>query len=61
VLLFCIGTGTDWRKVVAVRSAQHMLMRGLIERAGSGFTLIEQGRGVLQALMICNEHRSCRR
>jgi hypothetical protein len=32
VLLFCIATDTDWRKVVAVGTAQHMLIRGLIER-----------------------------
>jgi hypothetical protein len=41
--LFCIATGTDWRKVVAVGTAQHMLIRGLIERAGSDFALTIRG------------------
>jgi hypothetical protein len=53
VLLFCIGTGTDWHKVVAVGTAQHMLIRGLIERAGSEFALTEQGRAVLEVLSMC--------
>jgi hypothetical protein len=54
VLLFCIATETDWQKVVAVGTAQHMLIRGLIEREGSAgrFTLTEQGRAVLETLMM---------
>jgi hypothetical protein len=54
VLLFCVATDTDWRKVVAVGAAQHMLIRGLIEREGSAdrFTLTEQGRTVLETLMM---------
>jgi hypothetical protein len=32
VFLFCIGSDTDWRKVVAIGTAQQMLIRGLIER-----------------------------
>jgi hypothetical protein len=52
VLLFCIGTGVDWRKVVAAGTAQHMLIRGLIERAGSDFNLTEQGRAVLETAMM---------
>ena len=52
VLLFCVATDTDWRKVVAVGTSQHMLIRGLIERAGSDFALTEQGRAALEALMM---------
>jgi hypothetical protein len=54
VLLFCIATDTDWRKVVAVGTAQHMLIRGLIEREGSAdrFRLTENGRAVLEVLMM---------
>ena len=54
VLLFCVATDTDWRKVVAVGTAQHMLIRGLIEREGSAdrFTLTDQGRAVLEVLMM---------
>jgi hypothetical protein len=37
VLLFCIGTGTDWRKVVTPGTAQQVTVRGLFERDGSGF------------------------
>jgi hypothetical protein len=42
----CVRSGTDWRKVVGVGTAQHMLIRGLIERAGSDFSLTDQGRAV---------------
>jgi hypothetical protein len=54
VLLFCVATDTDWRKVVAVGTAQHMLIRGLIEREGSAdrFTLTDQGRAVLEVLIM---------
>ena len=52
VLLSCVGSGTDWRKVVAIGTAQHILIRGLIERAGSDFTLTDQGSAVLEALMM---------
>jgi len=54
VLLFCVGSDTDWRKVVAVGTAQHMLIRGLIEREGAAdrFALTDQGRDVLEILMM---------
>jgi hypothetical protein len=48
-MLFCVAT--DLRKVVAVGTAQHMLIRGLIERADR-FALAEQGRTVLEVLMM---------
>jgi hypothetical protein len=52
VLLFCIGTGTDWQKFVPHATAQQIMIRGLIERAGSGFSLTEGGRAVLEVLMM---------
>jgi hypothetical protein len=52
VMLFCVRSGTDRRKVVAVGTAQHMLIRGLIERGGNDFTLTDQGRAVLEALLM---------
>jgi hypothetical protein len=44
VLLFCVATDTDCRMVVAVGTAQHMIIRGLIERDGSGFAITDQRR-----------------
>jgi hypothetical protein len=54
VLLFCIGSDTEWRKVVAIGAAQQMLIRGLIDREGSAdrFALTDQGRAVLEVLMM---------
>jgi hypothetical protein len=43
VLLFCVGSGTDWRKIVVVGTAKHMLIRGLIERDGSDLALTRAG------------------
>jgi hypothetical protein len=49
-----LAQGTDWRKVVAVKTAQHMLIRGLIDPAGAAgsYTLTDQGRAVLEVLMM---------
>jgi hypothetical protein len=52
VLLFCVGSDTDWRKVVTPGTAQQMLVRGLVERVGSDLALTEQGRAVLEVLMM---------
>jgi hypothetical protein len=52
VLLFCVATDTDWRKVVAPGTAQHMLIRGLVERDGADLALTDQGRAVLEVLMM---------
>jgi hypothetical protein len=35
---------------MAAGAAQHMLIHGFIERAGSDFTLTERGRAVLEVL-----------
>ena len=54
VLLFCIGSDTDWQKAgVTHATAQHMMIRGLIERQAAGsFSLTDQGRAVLEILMM---------
>jgi hypothetical protein len=54
ILLFCLASETDWQKAgVTHATAQHMMVRGLIERdrAATRFTLTEQGRAVLNALI----------
>jgi hypothetical protein len=54
VLLFCIGTGTDWRKVVTVGTAQHMI-RGLIERAGGDFALTDAKESLVPGLLLSGD------
>jgi hypothetical protein len=54
VLLFCLASGTNWVKAgVAHATAQHMLMRNLVERdpVAAVFVLTDQGRAVLAALL----------
>jgi hypothetical protein len=54
LLLFCLASGTDWQAAsVTHATAQHMMVRGLIERdqATSRFVLTEQGHAVLAALL----------
>jgi hypothetical protein len=54
ILLFCLASDTDWQKAgVTHATAQHMMVRGLIERdqAASRFVLTAQGRAVLSALL----------
>jgi hypothetical protein len=70
VLLFCIASDTDWRRAgVKAATAQQMLIRGLIQRqAADSFTLTDQGRAVLESLMMraatrgadWRNHRRCR-
>jgi hypothetical protein len=54
VLLFCIASATDWQKAgVTHATPQHMMVRGLIDRLSAGsFTLTDEGRAVLEALMM---------
>jgi hypothetical protein len=54
VLLFCLASDTDWQRAgVKAATAQQMMIRGLIERQGAGtFILSDQGRAVLEALMM---------
>jgi hypothetical protein len=54
VLVFCLAWDTDWQKAgVTHDTAQHMMVRGLIERdqAASHLILTEQGHAVLAALL----------
>jgi hypothetical protein len=49
ILLFCLASDTDWQKArVTHATAQHMMVRGWIERdqGATRFVLTEQGRAV---------------
>ena len=52
ILLFCLASDTDWQAAsITHATAQHMMVRGLIERqAASRFALTEQERAVLAAM-----------
>jgi hypothetical protein len=54
VLLFCIGSDTDWQQAgVTHATAQQMMIRGLIDRQSAGsYALTDQGRAALEALMM---------
>jgi hypothetical protein len=53
VLLLCVASDTDWQRAgMKVPTARRMMIRGLIERGGSGFALSDQGRDVLEILML---------
>jgi hypothetical protein len=54
VMLFCVGSDTDWQRAGATHAtAQHMMIRSLIERRAAGsFVLTDHGRAVLEALMM---------
>ena len=51
--LFCLASDADWQAAsITHATAQHMMVRGLIERqAASRFALTEQGRAVLAAML----------
>jgi hypothetical protein len=54
LLLFCLAADTDWQKAGIIHAtAQHMMVRGLIERdrAATRYALTDQGRAVLGALL----------
>jgi hypothetical protein len=53
LLLFCLASGTDWQAAgITHATAQHMMVRGLIERqAATRYVLTEQGRAVLAAFL----------
>jgi hypothetical protein len=58
LLLFCLASDTDWvRAGVARDTAQHLLIRGLLERdsGGSGYVLTERGRAFLASLLSLNK------
>jgi hypothetical protein len=57
-LPFACLSGTDWQKA-GVTHATAQLIRGLIDRRAAGsFILTEQGRAVLEALMLRAATRS---
>jgi hypothetical protein len=54
LLLFCLASDTDWQAAsITHATAQHMMVRGLIERdqAATRYALTDQGRAVLAALL----------
>ena len=54
MLLFCLASGTDWERAgVTHATAQHVLVRGLIDRTSTRarFKLTSLGRDVLTALI----------
>jgi hypothetical protein len=53
IMLYCVASATDWQKAgVTQATARHLMIRGLIERQAAGsFTLTDQGRAVLKALL----------
>jgi hypothetical protein len=54
VMLFCLASGTDWEHAgVTYATPQHLLLRGLIDRASTSarFKLTPLGRAVFDALV----------
>jgi hypothetical protein len=54
ILLLCLASDTDWQKAgVTHATAQHVMVRGLIERdhAATRYAMTDQGRAVLGALL----------
>jgi hypothetical protein len=54
ILLFCLASDTDWQAAsITHATAQHMMVRGLIERdrGAPRYTLTDQGRAVLAAVL----------
>ena len=54
LLVFCLATDTDWQAAGITHAiAQHMMVRGLVERdtSATSYRLTDQGRAVLAALL----------
>jgi hypothetical protein len=53
LLLFCLAPNTDWQAAsITHATAQHMMVRGLIERqAAARYALTDDGRTVLAAML----------
>ena len=54
MLVFCLATDTDWQAAGITHAiAQHMMVRGLVERdtSATSYRLTDQGRAVLAALL----------
>jgi hypothetical protein len=55
IMLFCVASDTDWQRAgVKTTVPQHLIIRGLIKRDGAAnrFILTDDGRAVLDALMM---------
>jgi hypothetical protein len=52
ILLFCLASGTEWKKVVTQSAVTRLIVRGLINRDAAGrLELTPQGRAELEALL----------
>jgi len=53
VLLFCLGSDTEWVSVgIPTSTVTHMIVRNLVERDPAGLPqLTDHGRAVLKALV----------
>jgi hypothetical protein len=52
VLLFCIGSRTDWRRAgVTLKTVAGMVVNGLVTPTGGHFVLTDDGRAALRALL----------
>jgi hypothetical protein len=52
VLLFCVASGTEWKKVATQSAATRLIVHGLIKRDAVGrLELTAQGRAALEALL----------
>ena len=52
LLLFCLGSDTDWISAGVMReAAQHLLATGLIEGDNSGYVITSEGRQALKSLL----------
>jgi hypothetical protein len=63
LLLFCLASDTDWQAAsITHATAQHMMVRGLIERdsAAMRYVLTDQGRAVLGTLLATSEGLAAR-
>jgi hypothetical protein len=52
ILLFCVASGTEWKKAVTASTIARLSVRGLIQRDPLGrLSLTKEGRAALEALL----------
>jgi hypothetical protein len=52
ILLFCLASGTEWKKVVTHSAVTRLVVHGLVDRDAVGsIKLTSEGRAVLKALL----------
>jgi hypothetical protein len=52
VLLFCLGSRTDWRRAgVTLKTVAGLVVSGLVTPTGGHFVLTNEGRAMLRALL----------